>query len=171
MTRTWELGPVDLDQVRRVARGAGVPEVVARLLVNRGHTQPTAVVTFLEASLQGLHDPDLLPDMEPACERLERAVASGEMILIHGDYDVDGVTGTALLVRLFQLLGARVEWHIPDRMKDGYSFGEHSVAKARAVGAGVVVSVDNGTSAAETIAQLKQLGVDTVVTDHHEPPS
>jgi len=171
VARTWELGSVDLDQVRRIARGANVPEAVARLLVNRGHTDPAAVRSFLEASLQGLHDPDLLPDMEPACERLERAVASGETILIHGDYDVDGVTGTALLVRLFRLLGARVEWHIPDRMKDGYSFGEHSVAKARAVGAGVVVSVDNGTSAAETIAQLKELGIDTVVTDHHEPPS
>jgi single-stranded-DNA-specific exonuclease len=171
VARTWELGPVDQDQVRRVARAAGVPAVVARLLVNRGHTDPAAVGSFLEASLQGLHDPDELPDMEAACARLERAVRGGETILIHGDYDVDGVTGTALLVRLFRLIGARVEWHIPDRMKDGYSFGAHSLDKARAVGAGVVVSVDNGTSAADTIAQLKQLGIDTVVTDHHEPPS
>jgi single-stranded-DNA-specific exonuclease len=171
VARTWELGPTDLDIVRRVAHGANVPEVVARLLVNRGHTDPAAVGPFLESSLQGLHDPDSLPDMEPACERLERAVRDGETILIHGDYDVDGVTGTALLVRLFQLIGAKVDWHIPDRMKDGYSFGDHSVAKAREVGASVVVSVDNGTSAAETIAQLKEVGIDTIVTDHHEPPS
>jgi single-stranded-DNA-specific exonuclease len=97
-------------------------------------------------------------------------VRAGETILVHGDYDVDGVTGTALLVRLFQKLGAKVAWHIPNRFTDGYAFGEHSVEKARAVGAAVVVSVDNGTSSFETITRLLELGIDTVVTDHHEPP-
>ncbi len=171
MARPWELSQVDPDLVRRMARSAGIPEVVAHLLAVRGHTDPAAVTPFLEASLQGLFDPELLPDMELACERLERAVQDGETILIHGDYDVDGVTGTALLVRLFRLIGAAVDWHVPDRMKDGYSLGAHSIERARSCGASVVVTVDSGTSAAETIAQLKELGIDTVVTDHHEPPS
>ena len=111
-----------------------------------------------------------LPDMEAAVERLHGAIEAGETILVHGDYDVDGVTGTTILVRLLRLLGASVEWHIPHRMRDGYSFGDHSIARAEAVGAKVVVSVDNGTSAVEVIRQLRERGIDTVVTDHHEPP-
>ncbi|HPF15688.1 MAG TPA: single-stranded-DNA-specific exonuclease RecJ, partial [Planctomycetota bacterium] len=87
-----------------------------------------------------------------------------------GDYDVDGVTGTTLLVRLLRHLGAQVHWHIPSRFDDGYSFGEHSLRKAAQVGAQVVVSVDNGTSSADIIAALSGMGVDTIVTDHHEPP-
>jgi single-stranded-DNA-specific exonuclease len=108
--------------------------------------------------------------MEAAVERLARALEARELILVHGDYDVDGITGAAILVRLLRHLGARVAWHVPHRIDDGYSFGPHSVAKARELGATLVVSVDNGTSSGETIEELRAIGVDTVVTDHHEPP-
>ena len=118
----------------------------------------------------GLHDPFGLPGMEEACERLARAIRDKENVLVHGDYDVDGVTGTALLTRLLRQVGARVRWHIPNRLVDGYSFGEHSVRRARETESTVVISVDNGTSAGETIGQLNDIGVDTIVTDHHEPP-
>ncbi len=119
----------------------------------------------------GLHDPRLFPDMDAATERIERAIRDGETILVHGDYDVDGVTGTALLMRLFELIGAKAVWHIPNRLVDGYSFGAHSIDRARKTGAKVVISVDNGTSAHEVIAGLREIGVDTIVTDHHEPPA
>ncbi len=145
-------------------------DVVASMLVSRGHEDPEDAATHLAASPMGLHDPMLLPGMEAACERLEKALADGENILIHGDYDVDGVTGTSLLVRIFRLLGAKVRWHIPNRFTDGYSFGAHSVQRAKDTGSTVVISVDNGTSAFETITELKAIGVDTIVTDHHEPP-
>jgi single-stranded-DNA-specific exonuclease len=144
--------------------------VLAHLLAVRGHADPERARSHVEAGWNELHDPDLLPDMEAATARLEHAVRRGETILVHGDYDVDGVTGTALLVRLFRLVGARVEWHVPNRFTDGYSFGAHSVARAAELGATVVVSVDNGTSAADVIAELARRGIDTVVTDHHEPP-
>ena len=156
--------------MQRLSRSKNLPETVARILVSRGHSEPDAVEAHLRASPMGLHDPFLLPGMEAACDRLIRAMDQGETILIHGDYDVDGVTGTTLLHRLFELLGAKVAWHIPNRLTDGYSFGPHSVDRARETGATVVISVDNGTSAHTTIAELKAIGVDTVVTDHHEAP-
>jgi single-stranded-DNA-specific exonuclease len=108
--------------------------------------------------------------MAAATERIARALKDKETILVHGDYDVDGVTGTALLMRLFRLLGAKAAWHIPNRLEHGYSFGAHSLERAAAEDAKVVISVDNGTSAHAVIAALKERGVDTIVTDHHEAP-
>ena len=161
----------DPEAVRRLVRHHRLPEVVARLLVCRGHRPGGEVETHLGARLNDLHAPAALPGMGAACERIARAVRGGERILVHGDYDVDGVAGTALLMRAFERLGADAVWHIPNRLTDGYSFGPHSVARARAVGARVVVSVDNGTSAGATIEELARAGIDTVVTDHHEPPN
>jgi len=166
----WSVMDPDPEQVRDLVRSERVPEVLARLLVNRGHGTPAAAATQLAPSLHALHDPAGLPEMEQAAARLEQAVAAGETVLIHGDYDVDGVSGTVLLVRFLRHLGARVEWHIPHRTRDGYSFGDHSVAKARETGATLVISVDNGTSAVEPITELRDAGVDVIVTDHHEPP-
>ncbi len=157
--------------VAALARELALPEALAATLAHRGHLEPRAAERHLGASAMGLHDPRLLPGMAAATARLARALERGESILVHGDYDVDGVTGTALLVRLLRVLGARVHWHIPNRLTDGYSFGPHSLERARAVEASVVISVDNGTSAFEVIERLAQAGVDTIVTDHHEPPS
>ncbi len=170
MPRPWILRRPDAELVRHLAGRCDLSPVVAGLLVSRGHTDPDATKTHLLASPMGLHDPFLLPGMHAATERLVRAIRDGENVLVHGDYDVDGVTGTALLVRLLREVGARVDWHIPNRLVDGYSFGAHSVARARETGAKVVISVDNGTSAFQTIGELNEIGVDTIVTDHHEPP-
>ncbi len=169
--RRWRLRAVDAAAVARIARAQQVSPVLATLLVARGLTETDAVAEHLRAPLGSLHDPSLLTGMAAATRRVLRAIREREPILVHGDYDVDGVTGTTLLVRLLRILGADVHWHIPDRFADGYSFGPHSIHKARATGARLVISVDNGTSAAATIAELAALGVDTVVTDHHEPPA
>ena len=165
----WTLRRPDPEQVAHVAREAGVPELVAQLRVNRGQDAASSAL-HLAPDLRRLHDPAQLPDMAVATSRLARAIADGEPILVHGDYDVDGVTGTTLLVRLLRHLGANAHWHIPNRFTDGYSFGDHSIRKAQEVGARVVVSVDNGTSAVETIGKLAAEGIDVIVTDHHEPP-
>jgi single-stranded-DNA-specific exonuclease len=156
--------------VARLVHAERVPEVVAELLVSRGFSDPASAAAQLSHDLNRLHDPAALPAMGAAVDRLARALEARELILVHGDYDVDGITGTAILVRLLRHLGARVAWHVPHRIDDGYSFGPHSVAKARELGATLVVSVDNGTSAGETIDELRAFGIDTVVTDHHEPP-
>lgn len=170
MSRPWKLRQPPTDAVRELSRRHGLPEVVARLLAIRGHAAGEGTTRHLEANLNALHDPADLPDMEAAAERIAQAVSNRERILVHGDYDVDGVTGTVLLMRLFALLGADAVWHIPHRLNDGYSFGAHSVQKARETGARLVISVDNGTAAFATIAELAAIGVDTIVTDHHEPP-
>ncbi|MEM9380853.1 MAG: single-stranded-DNA-specific exonuclease RecJ [Planctomycetota bacterium] len=166
----WRLRRPDPDAVVRLVTTERVPEVLARILVNRGHETSGAASTILSPSLHALHDPAGLPEIDRAAERLVRAIESGETVLVHGDYDVDGVSGTVLLVRFLRTLGANAEWHIPHRTRDGYSFGDHSVAKARETGATLVISVDNGTSAVEPIAALVEAGVDVIVTDHHEPP-
>jgi single-stranded-DNA-specific exonuclease len=166
----WELRHPDPDTVRAVSRSANLSEIAATILVNRGHRADEALASHISPDLKALHDPARLPGMDAATTRIARALETGETILIHGDYDVDGVTGTALLVRLFRVLKADVRWHVPNRFTDGYSFGDHSVKKALAVGATLVISVDNGTSEVKTIAELAAHGIDTIVTDHHEPP-
>ena len=166
----WEVRELSGAAVERLERERGLPEIVARLLVARGHSEPEQVDRHLRPSLMGLHDPSLLPGMKIAAKRVAQAIREGETILVHGDYDVDGVCGTSLLIRLLAEFGAKMHWHIPNRFTDGYAFGEHSVAKALEVGAGLVISVDNGTSSVETITELAGNGIETIVTDHHEPP-
>jgi single-stranded-DNA-specific exonuclease len=166
----WSFKRVDEAAVARLTRARDLPELVARLLVLRGHGEPSAAAAHLDAGIASLHDPSLLPGMAAATQRLARALRDGETVLVHGDYDVDGVCGTALLVELFRLAGVRAQPYIPNRLSDGYSFGDHSVAEAQARGATVVVSVDNGTSAGATIEKLAARGIDTIVTDHHEAP-
>jgi single-stranded-DNA-specific exonuclease len=167
----WALRRPAPERVAQIARRHGVSFVVATLLAARGLGDEDALARHLTPRMTDLHDPFLLPDMERATGRIARAVRDGETVLVHGDYDVDGVTGTTLLVRLLELAGARAAWHIPNRFTDGYSFGAHSLERAAAVGAKLVISVDNGTSAGATIAALAERGVDTIVTDHHEPPA
>ncbi len=166
----WCLASPDPTCVRQLADKHGLPSLLATLMANRGFEAGEAAGKHLAPHLGDLHDPFLLPDMHKACARILEALEHKQPILVHGDYDVDGVTGTALLVQLLRHLGGEVHWHIPSRFDDGYSFGEHSLRKAKEVGAKVVISVDNGTSSADTIASLNAMGVDTIVTDHHEPP-
>ncbi len=167
----WTRREPDPAAVDALARRTRLTPMLASLLVNRGLTEPEDVERHLAASPMALHDPALLDGMDAATARIRRAIDAGETILVHGDYDVDGVTGTALLMRLFRLVGAQAVWHIPNRLVDGYSFGPHSIERARATGATICISVDNGTSAHEVIAGLRAAGVDTIVTDHHEPPA
>jgi single-stranded-DNA-specific exonuclease len=169
MGARWRVRETDHDRVRELARAVDLPEPVAALLVARGHADRAQAERHLCASAQALHDPALLAGMPAATGRIARALREGETILVHGDYDVDGVTGTALLMRLLRMLGAKAAWHVPNRLVDGYSFGPHSIARAAEVGATLVISVDNGTSAHAVIAELAERGVDVIVTDHHEP--
>ncbi|MEO1698112.1 MAG: single-stranded-DNA-specific exonuclease RecJ [Planctomycetota bacterium] len=166
----WTLRASDSGALDDLMRRGRIPAIVARLALNRGVGADGDIDPWLTPSLHDLHPPEGLPDLERAAERLQRAIRDGETILVHGDYDVDGVSGTVLLVRLIRALGGRVEWQIPHRTRDGYSFGDHSVRRATEVGATLVISVDNGTSAVEPIAALAERGVDVIVTDHHEPP-
>ncbi len=167
--RIWEDVPADDAQVQHAAAALGVPTVIARLLCQRGFADPADAARFLTPSLDHLHDPFMLADMRVAVDRLLGAVARRERIVIHGDYDVDGITSTVILQRALELLGGDVQHFVPDRFTDGYGLQTATIERLHADGAQVVVSVDCGIRAAEAARRARELGLDLIITDHHEP--
>ncbi len=149
-----------------LARTLGLPDLVARVMLARGIDSPEQAKSFLRPDLGSLGDPFRFADMQKAVDRVREALRRGEPILIHGDYDVDGVSGTVLLHKFFGLLHGTSRPYIPARA-DGYSFSRTSVRTILAGGFPLVVSVDNGTNAVAEIAELQAHGVDVLVTDHH----
>ncbi len=154
---------------RDLLRSIDIAPPVARVLAARGVTDPSAAEAFLSPSLSELHDPRAMADMGAAVDRVTRAARSGETVLVHGDYDVDGLTATALLVRSLGRLGADVHAYIPDRFTEGYGLSERVLEVARQVGASLVVTCDCGVRALTVAESLRAAGVDLIVTDHHEP--
>ncbi len=142
-----------------------------RVLIARGFREPSERVRFLDLSLDLTHDPYLMPGMDRAVSRIHQAILAKEQILVHGDYDVDGLTATALLALLLRDMGAQVKPLIPDRMADGYGISVPGVMKAISEGTTLLVTVDCGVSAKEEIDSLTRLGIDTIVTDHHACPA
>ena len=146
-----------------------LPPLVCRLLLVRGHRAVEPAKQFLRPRLERLHSPHSLPDAAVAVERLARAVRDAETVLIHGDYDVDGICATTILTRSLRYFGARPVPFIPRRLQDGYDLSEAGVRAAREAGAGLVVTCDCGTSALKPIKALCESGIDVIVTDHHLP--
>jgi single-stranded-DNA-specific exonuclease len=170
MRRTvWEDVPVDAARVQAAIAALNVPPVIARLLCQRGLDDPADARRFLSPDLSQLHDPYLLAGMRDAVERVRAAVARRESIAIHGDYDVDGVTSTAILRRAIEVLGGEVVHFVPDRIKDGYGLQPSTVERLVSAGARLIVSVDCGIRAQEAAVRARELGVDLIITDHHEP--
>jgi single-stranded-DNA-specific exonuclease len=165
----WKPRACDETAAARLSAELGLPPVVARLLAIRGHHDPEQASRFLRPSLDHLLDPWLLADMAPAVDRLLGAIARRERIVIHGDYDVDGVTSTVILRRTLELLGGDVTHFIPDRLRDGYGLQPVTIERLHAAGARVIVSVDCGIRAPEAARRATELGLDLIITDHHEP--
>ncbi len=168
-SRLWQHLPCDAEHTSGLAAALGVSPVIARLLCMRGMSDPEQAQRFLNPSIDHLHDPFKLADMRTAVERLERALAQHERIAIHGDYDVDGITSTVILRRALELLGGDVVHFIPDRLRDGYGLQPAAIDRLHAEGVGLVVSVDCGIRSTEAALRARTLGVDLIVTDHHEP--
>jgi len=148
-----------------------VHPVVAQLLINRGIENPSEAKDFLYGDVSGLHDPFLLKDMDKAVARINQARKNKERVLIFGDYDVDGVTSSAILTNAFKKMGIDVLTHIPHRLTDGYGLN-HTIAKeAKAKGVTLLVSVDCGISAVGEVETLGKEGIDVIIVDHHEPLS
>jgi len=167
--RIWATQPCDEAAVTRLVTDLGVSPVTARLLTIRGLLDPDAARRFLSPSLDDLHDPFGMADMLVAVARIERAIAGHERIAIHGDYDVDGVTSTVILRRALELLGAEVTHFIPERLRDGYGLQPATLDRLAAEGARLVVSVDCGIRGVEAAERARELGLDLIITDHHEP--
>ncbi len=156
--------------VRVLADALLLPDPVCRLLVSRGHAHPEDAKRFLRPRLEHIADPSSMFDLDRAVARIADAVRAQETILVHGDYDVDGMSSTALTVRVLRGLGARhVMPFVPNRLTDGYDLGAAGVAEARRTGATLVITCDCGTSAREPVAVLMAAGIDVIITDHHLP--
>lgn len=170
--REWVWRGEEPDCVAVGALGAalGISPLAARALALRGILTVPEGIAFLESRLASLPDPFLLPQMDRAAERLAAAIERKELIVVHGDYDVDGITGTALLVEGLRSFGAAVDYHIPLRLKDGYGLSADAIRRAAERGARVVLSVDCGISAAAEAQLARERGLDLIVTDHHQPP-
>ena len=167
--RLWEPLACDEDRAQALARELGIAPVTARLLCIRGISDFDEARRFLSPSLEHLLDPFALADMTVAVERILAAIARGERIAVHGDYDVDGVTSTVILRRALELLGADVMHFIPERLRDGYGLQSASLDRLAAENVRLVISVDCGIRGVEAAAHAKSLGLDLIITDHHEP--
>src|SRR5690348_2389704 len=164
----WLIDPCPPGVADDLAASRGVQRTTAEVLVRRGHATPDAARAFLE--LDGpLHDPMLLGDMAAACERIGRAIAAGEKICVHGDYDADGICATALAVLVLRSLGAEVGWHLPSRFEEGYGVGAQALERLAEDGVSLVLTVDCGITAAAEVRRARELGMDVIVTDHHRP--
>lgn len=167
--KMWRLLPHDRGAIERLARGLNVSPLLAQLLLNRRLTDPEQAGRFLASPLTGLHEPELLPGVPEAVERLTAAIAGQKRICIYGDYDVDGVTGTAILLTCLRHLKANVEFHVPHRLEEGYGLNSETLAKLAQSGVQVVVTVDCGIASVAEAETARRLGLELIVTDHHEP--
>lgn len=167
--KTWVDKPIDDHKVEVLENEAATSPFVARLLVQRGLDTPEAAKAFLEADKMDYYDPFLFKDMERVVERIMRAAEQGEMILIYGDYDVDGVSASAILWNALMEVGAMAECYIPNRFTEGYGPNESAFRWAAEEGFSLVITVDCGISGIHEAQVLKELGVDLIITDHHEP--
>jgi len=169
MPKRWRILPHDPVRVAALERAAGIPAVLAQLLICRGTTDPQAARTFLDPKLSALHDPELLPGCEAGARRLHEAIRARRRIVVYGDYDVDGMTGTALLCLCLRMLGAEVDYYVPHRIDEGYGLHIEAVEELARDGARVIVTVDCGITAVEAAEACRRLGVELLVTDHHQP--
>jgi single-stranded-DNA-specific exonuclease len=168
-TLVWQHLPCDDAQAAALAAALQLHPTVARLLCLRGLSDPETAARFLQPSLDHLHDPLKLSGMSIAVTRLEQAIARRERIAIHGDYDVDGITSTVILRRALEMLGGDVIHFIPERLRDGYGLQPAAIERLHAEGVAVIVSVDCGIRGTDAARRARGLGVDLIITDHHEP--
>jgi single-stranded-DNA-specific exonuclease len=166
--KRWRIQPHDAERVARLERLAGVPPIVAQLLMGRGVYEPEAARTFLDAKLTGLRDPDELPGAAAAADRICTAIRERKRIVVYGDYDADGMTATAILLSCLKLLGAEASYYVPNRLEEGYGLSCEAFRSLAERGASLVVSVDCGITSIKQAETARAAGLELIVTDHHE---
>lgn len=163
----WIVGERDREAEGNLQRELGIPSLLAAVLVRRGFHEPAAADRFLNPRLDQLHDPRKLPDYEAAKNAILGAKERDELIFVHGDYDVDGVTSAAIFHRFLSRIGCRVHTHVPHRMREGYGIHLSAVEEAKTLGAKLFLTCDCGVGAHEQVEAAKEAGMAVVVTDHH----
>ena len=171
MKKIWRMNDnVDIDKVLQVAKEAGVSRVVASVLVSRKLEDKEEIERFLNPQLKHLHSPRLMLDMEKAADIIIAAIKAGKRIMVYGDYDCDGVTSTTILFKALTRCGAKAAYHIPDRIEEGYGMNIQAVEEIARQGYELIVTCDNGIACVNEVKKAKELGLQVVVTDHHEVP-
>lgn len=168
--REWVMRRADEEAEKRLAASLGISPFLARLLCHRGQKTPDQAWVFLYGDLQHLRPSSLLPGMDRAVTILEQAITAREKVFICGDYDVDGLAGTALLLSFFAALGLQTGYYIPHRLSEGYGLHREALVRALAAGYRLAVTVDCGLAAAAEVAWAEEQGMKVIVTDHHRPP-
>jgi single-stranded-DNA-specific exonuclease len=167
----WQIPTPDLKQAIVLAEATGLSPIITQVMINRGIRTPAAAQAFLDPDAELLNDPLVdFPDLTPSLDILEKAIRDKTPIAICGDYDADGMTSTALLMRALRYLGADVNYAIPSRMAEGYGINERIVEDFHAEGVGVILTVDNGIAAVKPVARARELGLQIIITDHHDVP-
>ncbi|MBP1765002.1 MAG: recJ: single-stranded-DNA-specific exonuclease RecJ [Firmicutes bacterium] len=170
LKKKWKLSPAKFDIQQRLSSQLGISPAIAQVLINRGLEKEEEARDFLYGDLSNLEDPFLLKDMEVAVARVSEALRNQEKITVYGDYDVDGMTSTAILYKLLSGLGACVDYYIPGRLNEGYGLNETALEQLYQAGTRLIVSVDCGISAVSEVSQFAGK-LDFVITDHHQPPA
>ena len=165
--KRWTIAPPS-QAAAELASCLKTSPLIAQLLLNRGIASPADCQAFLSPSLHHLHQPAMLPGAVRAAERIDQAIRSREKIVVYGDYDVDGITATAILWHAITLLGGDVDYYIPKRLEEGYGLNSEALKQLADAGAKLIVSVDCGITAIDEAKSLCNKNVDLIITDHHE---
>lgn len=168
LKKKWILKEFDKARVVEISKNFNISPLTAIILYNRGIREDGQIKDFLARDLSGMHDPFLMKDMDKAVERILLAKKNNEKITIYGDYDVDGITSIAILYKYLKNMGLEVGFYVPDRMVEGYGVNRDALDKIKADGTAVIITVDTGITAIEEAAYAKSIGIDFIITDHHE---
>jgi single-stranded-DNA-specific exonuclease len=167
MAKLWRIYPHDASRIAALERSAGVPAVVAQLLCCRGIHDAEQIREFLDPKLSQLRDPELLPGLSDAADRITASIRAGRRIVIYGDYDVDGMSGTAILYLCLRLLGAEVNYYVPNRVDEGYGLNCDALKTLASRGAQTIITVDCGAASVKQAETARSLGLELFITDHH----
>lgn len=168
--KRWDIKQSDLSRQKYLSDSLSISPIISQLLINRGMRDIDNIRAFLNSNISELYNPFLMEGMHEAVSRIKRAIDKKEKILIHGDYDTDGVTATALLFFTLQEFGVEPAYYIPDRITEGYGLGANGAEEAVRIKANLVITVDCGISSHEEVDALNKSGIDVIITDHHQPP-
>ena len=166
----WNTAVHDEKQIAKIANDFNISELTAKLLINRKYDTTEKINGFLNKSKDFLHDPFLMSDMEIGIERINKSLTNGEKVMVYGDYDVDGISSTCIMYMYLKNIGVDVCYYIPDRFEEGYGINKDAVKKAKENNINLIITVDTGITAANETKYANELGIDIIITDHHECP-
>ena len=169
MRKKWKYKELDEEKIDEIVKKFNVPELLATVLVNRGIVDDEEIRVFLNPTRSDFHDPYLMPDMEIAVERIIKAIDNQEKVIIYGDYDVDGITSITVLKKFLKTCGLEADYYIPNRLSEGYGLNKAAIDYIKEKEYTLIITVDCGISGIEEIEYANSLGIETIVTDHHEP--